>query len=297
MFCCCFFRRKGTNWNRRKPTQLTGHCYKHRTLLNILFALNTLFESVIMLDIFQTGMTDVRWWKWFMETSHIITVTGLKHSRPYYYQNCTSKHQAHLTHTHTHTHTRSCARTHTSTHIHVHIQEDKHTHTHTNTHRHRQTSTHIHAHIQEHTHTHTLSLSHWAAFLLVVVLEVIKQNDSQYIWLTADFVSGVCLSYLLKYQKLLVNVNPVNVWLKIMFVHPEVTLCGWWDVKIQELTHWPWPLSADIPSPRKCLLRLTFLRSSQTCYRIPPGWTWRWGGGGGVGRGEGGEGGGGGGGK
>ena len=227
-----------------------------------------------------------------METSHIITVTGLKHIRPYYYQNCTSKHQAHLTHTHTHT--RAHVHAHTQAHTYMYIYKKTthtHTHTHTNTHRHRQTSTHIHAHIQDthtHTHTHTLSLSHWAAFLLVVVLEVIKQNDSQYIWLTADFVSGVCLSYLLKYQKLLVNVNPVNVWLKIVFVHPKVTLCGWWDAKIQELTHWPWPLSADIPSPRKCLLRLTFLRSSQTCYRIPPGWTWRWGGGVGVGRGGGG---------
>ena len=33
-------------------------------------------SPVIALDIFQTGLTSIRWLKWFMETSQIIAVTG-----------------------------------------------------------------------------------------------------------------------------------------------------------------------------------------------------------------------------
>ena len=40
---------------------------------------------VIMINSFQTSVTDVRCWKWFTETSQIITVTSQTHSRPYHY--------------------------------------------------------------------------------------------------------------------------------------------------------------------------------------------------------------------
>ena len=40
---------------------------------------------VITIDSFQTSVTDVRCWKWFLETSQIITVTGQTHSRLYHY--------------------------------------------------------------------------------------------------------------------------------------------------------------------------------------------------------------------
>ena len=40
---------------------------------------------VITIDGFQTTVTDVRCWKWSMETSQIITVTSKTHSRPYHY--------------------------------------------------------------------------------------------------------------------------------------------------------------------------------------------------------------------
>ena len=39
---------------------------------------------VIMMHSFQTSVTDVRCWKWFMETSQIITVSGQTHSCPYH---------------------------------------------------------------------------------------------------------------------------------------------------------------------------------------------------------------------
>ena len=40
---------------------------------------------VIMIDGFKTRMTDLRSWKWFTETSHIITVTGQTHTHIYIY--------------------------------------------------------------------------------------------------------------------------------------------------------------------------------------------------------------------
>ena len=55
------------------------------------------------------------------------------------------------------------------------------------------------------THTHMPSLvSQCAAFFCCCFLEPVKQSVRQ----IADFVSGICLSYSVKYQKLLVNVNP-----------------------------------------------------------------------------------------
>ena len=39
---------------------------------------------VIMIDSFQTSVTDVRCWKWFTETSQIITASGQTHSCPYH---------------------------------------------------------------------------------------------------------------------------------------------------------------------------------------------------------------------
>ena len=47
--------------------------------------LQTKTLPVIMIDSFQTNVTDVRCWKWFTETSQIITVTGQTHSRSYHY--------------------------------------------------------------------------------------------------------------------------------------------------------------------------------------------------------------------
>ena len=39
---------------------------------------------VIMIHSFQTSVTDVRCWKWFTETSQIITVSGQTHTCPYH---------------------------------------------------------------------------------------------------------------------------------------------------------------------------------------------------------------------
>ena len=49
--------------------------------------LQTRTLPVIMIDSFQTSVTDVRYWKWFTETSQIInvSVTGQTHSCPYHY--------------------------------------------------------------------------------------------------------------------------------------------------------------------------------------------------------------------
>ena len=40
-------------------------------------------QSVIMLDIFHTGIRSIRWQKWFTETSQIMTVTSWLHGCPY----------------------------------------------------------------------------------------------------------------------------------------------------------------------------------------------------------------------
>ena len=50
------------------PTKSTSSC------------VNT--SSLIMLDVLQTSVTSKRWWKWWMETSQIITVTGQIHCCP-----------------------------------------------------------------------------------------------------------------------------------------------------------------------------------------------------------------------
>ena len=55
-----------------------------------------LYWTVVTLDIFQTGVTAVRWPKWFTENGQRITVTSWIAGRPYYYQSCTSKHPAPL---------------------------------------------------------------------------------------------------------------------------------------------------------------------------------------------------------
>ena len=36
------------------------------------------------LDIFEAGVTSIRWWKWFTETGEKIAETGQIHSHPYY---------------------------------------------------------------------------------------------------------------------------------------------------------------------------------------------------------------------
>ena len=76
------------------------------------FVLSNAGLSVIALDIFKTGMTSIRWWKWFTETSQIITVTTQIDKWPpmllpeLYHKTPSSL--PHLKHTHTHTHTQLC---------------------------------------------------------------------------------------------------------------------------------------------------------------------------------------------
>ena len=68
------------------------------------------------------------------------------------------------------------------------------------------TSTHsrTHAHSLTHTHTH----SHESLCSTFVVVEPVKQTNSQYIWLTADSASNACLSYPVRYRKLQAQLNP-----------------------------------------------------------------------------------------
>ena len=106
---------------------------------------------------FHTGVTSVRCWKWLMETCQIITVTGRPHGHQYHYQSCTSKQP-------------------------VPFLVKKNTHTHTYTH-HTFKQAHMHTHTRTQVRTHTISLR-----CIFLFLEVIKQNNSQYIWLTADGV-------------------------------------------------------------------------------------------------------------
>ena len=49
-------------------------------------------HSVIALDIFQTGVTAIRWRKWFMETGQTITVTGQIHGFLCHYHTCACMH-------------------------------------------------------------------------------------------------------------------------------------------------------------------------------------------------------------
>ena len=128
------------------------------------------------------------------------------------------------THAHTHTHTHACAHTHTRTHtvtctrtLHItHTYTHTHTHTqwhtrahctshthsdiHTHTARHIHTEWHMHAHCMSHTDTHTLTHTHTltqththsSAFLGVFLLcfsEPVTLNNSQYVWLVANFFS------------------------------------------------------------------------------------------------------------
>ena len=68
-------------------------------------------DSVIRLDVFQTGVTSVRWRERFTGTGQTVTVTGQINGRPYYYYRRICKHPAPPTpppptpppHTHTHT--------------------------------------------------------------------------------------------------------------------------------------------------------------------------------------------------
>ena len=61
-----------------------------------------------------------------------------------------------------------------------------------------------HTHTLTHTHAHTYTLSLCCCWFL----ELVRQNNSLYIWLTADFVSSIN-AYPVKYRKLTVNANPV----------------------------------------------------------------------------------------
>ena len=63
-----------------------------------------------------------------------------------------------------------------------------------------------------HTHTHTSrSLSQCWVYLFLLFektfWKLVKKHNSQWIWPTADFVSGICWPIVVKYQKWLVNMN------------------------------------------------------------------------------------------
>ena len=111
-------------------------------------------------------------------------------------------------HTCTHTHMHACIHTCTYACMHTHIHTHPRTHMHTYTHTH----THTHSHTHTHTHTHTsnthntphalslslslslsvslsvcLSLSLCALLLLFCFWELVRQNNSLYLWPVADF--------------------------------------------------------------------------------------------------------------
>ena len=62
------------SWQSYRVYNSPNHDYKQTKTL-----------PVIMIDSFQTSVTDVRCWKWYLETSQIITVSGPTHSCPYHY--------------------------------------------------------------------------------------------------------------------------------------------------------------------------------------------------------------------
>ena len=84
-------------------------------------------NPVIMLDIFQTSVTCIRWWKWFMETGRTILqsfkYTAISPASTASNTLLPSLSRTHYTHTHTHTHTHMhtlYAFTHTHQHPHTH---------------------------------------------------------------------------------------------------------------------------------------------------------------------------------
>ena len=112
-----------------------------------------------------------------VEIGQTVTVISQIHGHLYYYYYCTSTTRALLANILL----PSVPRT------------DTHTHAHTNTH----SRTHAHTH----THTNTLSLSVCFFFIgffemcaLFFFKELVKQNKSRYVWLAADFFSGMCWS-------------------------------------------------------------------------------------------------------
>ena len=91
-------------------------------------------DHATLLDTFQTSVTSFRWQKWLTESSQIITVsvsqiitvsvTGQIHGCPYNYHSSASKHQAPFpTSTHSRTHAHSLTHTRTLTHTHTHSHE------------------------------------------------------------------------------------------------------------------------------------------------------------------------------
>ena len=56
--------------------KLWEHLLPLQRVHNLLFIQHRQTKTVIMLDIFETSMTSIRWWKWFTQTGQIITVTG-----------------------------------------------------------------------------------------------------------------------------------------------------------------------------------------------------------------------------
>ena len=89
---------------RSKATSLKGDA----TCIN-----HFLTFPVLELDIFQTGVTSIGWWRWFMETGQIITVsvTGQIHDWLYYSRAALEN-----------TKLLSLSRTHVHAHTHIHLQ-------------------------------------------------------------------------------------------------------------------------------------------------------------------------------
>ena len=108
-------------------------------------------QAVIMLDIFETDVTSVRWWKWFTETRQTILVTGQIHGCLY-----STTHTHPYMHTYMHTNTLWCV------HMHACMHTCKHTDTYTHTH--------------THTHKHTHTLCHTVLHLKSFFLELVKEN-------------------------------------------------------------------------------------------------------------------------
>ena len=64
-------------------------------------------SPVIVLDIFKTGVTSMRWQKWFTETGQTIIVTGQTHTCMHTHTLTYTHNACACAHTHTHTHTQN----------------------------------------------------------------------------------------------------------------------------------------------------------------------------------------------
>ena len=92
-------------------------------------------DSVIVLEVVQTGVTFLRWQEWFTETGQTITVPGQIDGCLYeLLLELDSANTVLPTLSSTHTHTRARARTHARTHTHTHTHARTHARAHEQTH-------------------------------------------------------------------------------------------------------------------------------------------------------------------